>query len=66
MKRFGKMSKAVFYLVLFAAASVATLAAASYYGNMTVRGALLVAFGATAGPAMVSELVMMLLRRRKR
>ena len=66
MKRFRKMSKAMFYLVLFAAASVATPTASRYYGNVTVWGALLLAFGATAGSAMTAELMTMLLRRRQR
>lgn len=66
MKRFPKMSKAMFYLVVFAAASVAALIASRYYGNMTVWGALLLAFGATAGSAMGAELMTILFRRRRR
>lgn len=66
MKRFQKLSKALFYLVLFAAASAVTLAAARYFGNMTVWGALLLAFCATAGPAVTTELVIALLKRRRR
>ena len=56
----------MFYLVLFAAASVATLSAGRYYGNMTVWGALLLAFGATAGPAITAELMIILIGRRQR
>lgn len=55
----------MFYLVVFAAGSVATLTAARYYGNMTVWGALWLAFGATAGSAMAAELTIMLFRRRQ-
>lgn len=64
MKRFQKISNAMFLLVVFAVASVAALAAARYYGNMTVWDALLLAFGATAGPAMAVATI--LFRRRQR
>lgn len=66
MKRFRKMSKAMFYLVVLAAASAVSLAAARYHAYMTVWGALLLAFGATAGAAMAAELMIILLRRRQR
>jgi hypothetical protein len=59
------MSNPMFYLAVFAAASVATLAAARYYGNMTIWGALLLAFSATAGSAMAAELMPRLFRRRR-
>lgn len=64
MKRFRKMSSVIFCLVVFAAASVAAFSAARYYGNMTVWDALLLAFGATAGPVMAVETI--LFRRRQR
>jgi hypothetical protein len=63
MKRIQKLSKGTFYLGLFAAASAASLLAARYYGNMTVRGAILLAFGATATSGLVAELVVALIKR---
>lgn len=64
MQRLQKMSKSMFYLAVFAAASVVALVATRYYGNMTVCGALLLAFGATTGSAMAAELMIFLFRRR--
>ena len=59
-------SKAKFYLVVFAIASVVSVAAARYNGNMTIWGALLLALGATAGPIMAAELMIMLVKRGRR
>lgn len=66
MRRFQKWSKAKFYLVVFAIASLVSVAAARYNGNMTVGAALLLALGATAGPVMAAELMIMLVKRRRR
>jgi hypothetical protein len=54
----------MFYLVLLVVASIVSLAAARYYGTMTIRGALLLAFASTAGSAMTAELMVFLFRRR--
>ncbi|HEU4376150.1 MAG TPA: hypothetical protein VFS02_21835 [Telluria sp.] len=64
MKRFQKMSRSMFYLVLFVVASIVSLAAARYYGTMTVRDALLLAFASTAGSATTAELMVFQFRRR--
>lgn len=66
MNRLQKMSRSMFYLVLFVVASIVSLAAARYYGTMTVRGALLLAFASTAGSATTAELMIFLFRRRQR
>lgn len=63
MKHMQKMSKGMFYLCLFAAALAASLLAASYYRNMTVGGAILLAFGATASSGLAVELVVALIKR---
>jgi hypothetical protein len=63
MKRMQKMRKRTFYLGLFAAASAVSLLAAHYYGNMTVRGAILLAFGTTVSAGLVAELMVALIKR---
>lgn len=66
MMHFQKWRKASFYVAVLATASVASVAAALYTGNMTVGGALLLAVGATGGSTMAAELMLVLVKRRRR